>query len=97
MKQLEPKPGIYIQIKRKREFLPIVKICKLLQKENPGQIGILLWWDIIELRVENPLKIERPITGKILEHYLISGCRIARINSIFRFKIDVEYANAKSN
>lgn len=96
MKQLEPKPGIYIQIKRKREFLPTIKICKLLQKENPGYIGILLWWDIIELRVENSLKIEQ-LTGKILEDYLISGCRIARINSIFRFKIDVEYANAKSN
>ena len=90
MNQLKPKSGIYFQIKRKDEQLPTIKICKLLQKENPQHIGIFLWWNIIELRIDNSLNPSR-LSGKILNDYLITGCRIARINSIFRFKIEIEY------
>lgn len=90
MNQLKPKSGIYFQIKRKDEHLPTIKICKLLQKENPRHIGIFLWWNIIELRIDNSLNPSR-LDGKILNDYLITGCRIARINSIFRFKIEIEY------
>lgn len=92
MNQLEPKPGIYIQIKRKKEFPPITKICKLLQKGELPLPGNFLWWDIIELRIDNssPNPLRLAGSGKILDDCL-HRCRKARINCIFRFKMEVEY------
>ena len=94
MNQLEPKPGIYIRIKkREKEFPSIIKIFKLLQKGELLSPRNLLWWDIIELRIDklSPNSPRLVGSGKILDDYLLTGCRIARINCIFRFKMEIEY------
>lgn len=88
---MELKTGMYVQFRRRiisQNF--VTKVHKLKRKLLGEDVS---WWTTQNGLIIDPWgKGEIKLIGKIEEDYLVSHYRPARLNSIFRHKIEIEYS-----
>ena len=96
MNQLDPKPtNIYLQHKRFKNSISYVNSCKVISeiiKLRNVNNDVLRWWTMEKLEVLDsiPQSVRLSRNAHIKEVFL-HLYRPARINCIFRFKIEIEY------
>lgn len=88
---MEPKIGMYVQFRRRIISQNFVTKVHKLKKRLLGEDAS--WWTTQNgLIVDHRGKGEIKLIGKIEEDYLVSHYKPARLNSIFRHKIEIEYS-----
>ena len=95
MNQLEPKTNIYIQHKRFKNSISYVnsrKVISEIVKLRNVTNGILRCWAVEKLEVLDSIpQSVRLSRSTIIKERFLNLYRPARINCIFRFKMELEY------